>query len=111
MPAFLLSPIARWLIGATVVVLGVFLFIAHERSVGAANELAKEKAATAAEHDRRMQVEQWAQGWSAGAIAHVNDLDARLKAMQAEVAKGSARHDKEPGLSLDAVERLRRIGQ
>ena len=92
---------------------GVFVvwFVHHERAIGAAKVKAAVEQATAAEHQRRLTVEQWAQQWAQGAVQHVNQLEQNNAALQAQIGRASHAHDHEPCLGRAAVRRLRALGR
>ena len=119
MPAFLLPLLSGflkcktclWVAAIGALALAGWLYLKHAEHAAAAGAraaaIAEMQKATAAEHDRRMQVERYMQQWATGSIARVDALNSKIAALRATAARASAAHDKEACWPPDATARIR----
>src|SRR5579872_2091420 len=83
--------------------IGLLVWTKHVEHQATAAAVAKEQAATAAEHDRREKVLTWAQQWAAGAIKNVDGLNAKNADLQKRLAAAIAHHADVACLPADVV--------
>jgi uncharacterized protein HemX len=122
MPLAFLAPIAEWLLGSKtgrmllLVIAGAAAFglytwkIKHDAAAQAtAAIIAKEQAATAAEHDRREHVLEAAQRQAAATVARLNQSEKHNADLAEKIRRLSAANDRKRCLDRDSARRLREL--